>query len=297
MLKAKFPLANSREFGTFTQNLKTKGNMDKDLNVVEYSIRVTSFRKLLREVCRKKGLEYPSDEKVAEWIENNGMDNVDEFIKDYEEKKGIFREPINDFIDEVNKIYWRNKPTEAEIKEFFEKNGNNVDLFCQQRTIAEMDTLERDVLIETLKLPTYMLVELWNTFIEESVKYGEDSYIYDLGLKEDIEFINKEFPNDIKGELTRLRNSFTLHGKTLRYFQWYNLNDNELHVKENIKGIIVAYWSEIFERIMGYAYCYFVLKHGEETKDYFDEVVWPICRKHLGYSFNESNGEVKYIGK
>jgi hypothetical protein len=96
--------------------------MEKKLNAVEFAIKVTSFRKLVRDICRKKALEYPSDEKIAEWIEQGyGMENIDDFIKDYTEKEGIFREPITDFINEVNKISWFKKPTEDEIKEFFEK--------------------------------------------------------------------------------------------------------------------------------------------------------------------------------
>ena len=68
--------------------------MEKKLNAVEYAIKVTSFRKLVRDICRKNGLEYPSDNKIAEWIEQGyGMENIDDFIKDYTEKQGIFREP------------------------------------------------------------------------------------------------------------------------------------------------------------------------------------------------------------
>ena len=270
--------------------------MEKKLNAVEYAIKVTSFRKLVRDICRKKGLEYPSDEKIAEWIEQGyGMENVDDFFKDYTEKEGIFREPIMDFINEVNKITWFKKPTEDEIKAFFEKNGNNISLFCQQRTITELRPFERDLLMETLKLPAFMLVNLWNLFIEESAKYGEDSYIYNLSKKKDVNYINENFPKEIKAKLTRMQNDFKLHGKLLRFFQWHSLNDEELHAKEGIKGIIVAYWSDIFDRIMGYPYCYEVLRDEDITINYFEEYVWPICRKHLGYSFDERNGEVKYI--
>ena len=167
-----------------------------NLNAVEFAIKVTSFRKMVRQICAKKGLEYPSDEKIAEWIDQKYGFNVDDFIKDYTEKEGIFREPITDFINEVNKIGWLKKPTEDEIKEFFEKNGNNIGLFCQQRTIAALNPLERDLLLATLKLADFQLVKLWNLFVEESGLYGADSYIYDLRDKADVDFINKNFPND-----------------------------------------------------------------------------------------------------
>ena len=266
-----------------------------NLNAVEFAIKVTSFRKMVRQICAKKGLEYPSDEKIAEWIDQKYGFNVDDFIKDYTEKEGIFREPITDFINEVNKISWFKKPTEDEIKEFFSKNGNNIGLFCQQRTIAELRPFERDLLLATLKLADFQLVKLWNLFVEESGLYGEDSYIYDLRDKADIDFINKNFPNDIKAEITRINTDFNLHGKTLRFIQWHNLNDGELYAKEDIKGIIVAYWSEIFDRIMGYAFCYQYIRTDELNYEYLEDLVWPICRKHLGYSFDERNGEVKYI--
>ena len=270
--------------------------MEKKLNAVEYAIKVTSFRKLVRDICRKNGLEYPSDEKIAEWIEQGyGMENVDDFFKDYTEKEGIFREPIMDFINEVNSIQWSKKPTEDEIKEFFEKNGNNIDLFCQQRTIAALNPLERDLLLATLKLADFQLVKLWNLFVEESGLYGADSYIYDLRDKADVDLINKNFPNDIKAEITRINTDFNLHGKTLRFIQWYNLNDGKLYAKEDIKGIIVAYWSEIFDRIIGYPFYYQYLRTDELDYEYLEDLVWPICRKYLGYSFDERNGEVKYI--
>jgi len=275
--------------------------MEKKLNAVEYAIKVTSFRKLVRDICRKKGLEYPSDEKIAEWIEQGyGMENVDDFIEDYTEKEGIFREPITDFINEVNSIQWSKKPTEDEIKEFFEKNGNNIDLFCQQRTIASYEPLERDTLMATLKLTDDKLVKLWNEFIEESSMYGEDSYIYDLRNNKDVEFINKNFPNNIKAEITRINTDFNLHGKTLRFIQWHNLNDGKLYAKEDIKGIIVAYWSDIFERIVLYpsAYMFNVEIHCKgDGSTYFDDVFFPIIAKEVGYIIDGDKGTITKIEK
>lgn len=275
--------------------------MEKKLNAVEYAIKVTSFRKLVRDICRKKGLEYPSDEKIAEWIEQGyGMENVDDFIEDYTEKEGIFREPIMDFINEVNSIQWSKKPTEDEIKEFFEKNGNNIDLFCQQRTIASYGPLERDTLMATLKLTDDKLVKLWNEFIEESSMYGEDSYIYDLRNNKDVEFINKNFPNNIKAEITRINTDFNLHGKTLRFIQWHNLNDGKLYAKEDIKGIIVAYWSDIFERIVLYpsAYIFNVEIHCKgDGSTYFDDVFFPIIAKEVGYIIDGDKGTITKIEK
>ena len=96
-------------------------NFENNMNIIERANKVLTFRKYIREECRKKGLEYPSDDKVAEWVDQCYGWNVEDFMKDYTEKEGIFREPITDFINEVNKISWFKKPTEDEIKEFFEK--------------------------------------------------------------------------------------------------------------------------------------------------------------------------------
>lgn len=277
-------------------------NFENNMNIIERANKVLTFRKYIREECRKKGLEYPSDDKVAEWVDQCYGWSVEDFIKDYTEKEGIFREPIADFINEVNKISWFKKPTEDEIKEFFEKNGNNIGLFCQQRTIAELKPLERNTLLATLKMSDMALVALWNKFIEESAKYGADSYIYALCDKADSDFINKYFPNDIKAEITRINTDFNLHGKTLRFIQWHNLNDGKLYAKEDIKGIIVAYWSEIFERIMGFPCLYDKLEgngngNGGWEVFYFEEVFWPVCLKALGYKFDERDGSVTYKEK
>lgn len=275
--------------------------MEKKLNAVEYAIKVTSFRKLVRDICRKKGLEYPSDKKIAEWIEQGyGMENIDDFIKDYTEKEGIFRTPLADFMDKVNEITWSKKPTEDEIKAFVAANGYDFGKFIKERTIASYEPLERDTLMATLKLTDDKLVKLWNEFIKESALYGEDSYIYDLRDKTDVDFINKNFPNGIKAEITRINTDFNLHGKTLRFIQWYNLNGGKVYAKEDIKGIILAYWSDIFERIMLYpsAYNFNVEIYCEgDGSTYFDDVFFPIIAKGVGYIIDGDKGNITKIEK
>jgi hypothetical protein len=267
-------------------------NFENNMNIIERANKVLTFRKYIREECRKRKLEYPSDDKVAEWVDQCYGWSVEDFIKDYTEKEGIFREPIADFIKEVNKISWANKPTEEEIKAFFDAHGNNISLFCQERTISGMRPLERATLFATLKLSDSELVQLWNKFIEESVKYGEDSYIYDLQRKEDVDFINKFFPNAKKAEITRIVRNAELKGKNVRYFQWYNLNNNEIGVKDDIKGIIVAFWGEIFERILAFPLCYNDLDC--KTSHYFESIFFPCMCEEIGYTFDEKDGSVKY---
>ena len=76
----------------------------------------------------------------------------------------------------------------------------------------------------------------------------------------------------------------------MRFIQWHNLNDGKVYAKEDIKGIILAYWSDIFERIMLYPTLY-------NTKGYFEDIIWPILVKELGYTMNYNSGEVKRINK
>ena len=65
--------------------------------------------------------------------------------------------------------------------------------------------------------------------------------------------------------------------------------------KEDIKGIILAYWSDIFERIMLYPSLYNTLYLSK--KEYFEDIIWPIFVKELGYTMNYNSGEVKRISK
>lgn len=66
-------------------------NRELNGNVIEQAIKVTTFRKNIREACRKEGLDYPSDEKIAEWIEQGYLFKVEDFMADYKGHEGIFR--------------------------------------------------------------------------------------------------------------------------------------------------------------------------------------------------------------
>jgi hypothetical protein len=264
-----------------------------ELNIIERANKILTFRKYIREECRKKGLEYPSDEKIAEWINQEYGFNLEDFMKDYTEHQGIFRDPFNDFKAEVDKIGFDNKkPTEAEMREFFDENGNDIKGFIRKLNIEAYQGLVKETLVATLNLADMTLVGLWNAFIEESAKYGEDSYIYDICNQNDLNFINANFPKDKIAEVTRIVRNGKLHGKKVRFFQWFNLNDNQIHVIEDIKDTIIAYWDEIFERIMIYPNLYEI---GEF--DYFTTIFWGVCMKHLGYAYDEHSNELKTIQK
>ena len=108
----------------------------------------------------------------------------------------------------------------------------------------------------------------------------------------DTAFIIGNFPKNKIAELTRIVRNEELHNKKVRFFQWYNLNDDTIHIKYDIKGIIVAYWSEIFERIMIFPNLY---ELGEF--DYFTKIFWGECMKHLGYKYDQTFDKLNTIEK
>ena len=274
--------------------------MEKKLNAVEYAVKVTSFRNMIRGVCRKKGLEYPADDKIAEYIEQGYGFDLDAFMADYTQKEGIFRDPIADFVKKVKDLNWADTPSEDMIRQYAANHKCDIEEFvCWYNIESITNPMEKATLIETLKLSDRLLVSLWNEFIQESAKYGEDSYIYDLKNDTDRNFINVNFPKDVKAELTRLINEYNIHGKELRYFQWFSNTlgkttpKDDLNVKENIKAIIVAYWSEIFERILLFPDLYLTLEDDTIYYDYFEKNFFPSFLKGNGWELNYNDCTAK----
>lgn len=248
------------------------------LNIIERANKILTFRKYIREECRKKGLDYPSDEKLAEYINNENNYNVDTFMDMYINKKGIFKNPMDDFKAELALIQWgEHKPTDEEIAAYVAENGYNVNGFVTHHVINTYKGFEKATLLRALALDDAELVKLWNKFIEEGALYGQDSYIYDLENDKDRIFLTNNMPKDLRAELTRKINNAKLHGNEVRFVQWFDLNDNSVRIKTDIKGIIVAYWSEIFERMMGYPMCY---------GDFFENIFWTECVGALGYNMD-----------
>lgn len=265
-----------------------------DLNLVEKANKVITFRKYIREECRKKGVEYPSDAKISEYINKKYGMNVDDFMKDYTEHEGIFRDPFEDFKAEIiNKYEWGdNKPTDEEMRDFLVSSGYDINGFIRQHSINSHAPLEKEVLVSTIeKLDPHQLVKLWNKFVEESAMYGADSYIYDLNNTEDLKLLRKSMTPSMWASVMALKS---------RYIQWFDLNDGKIQKidEEDISGVIIAYWSDIFPRLMVWSECY--EKIGEDTEDevfYFDYIVRPIFCKYLGYNYNRLKGTIELIKK
>lgn len=272
--------------------------VEKEKDVIGFAHKVISFRMNVIKACKARGIEPPTDEQISEYINGYGM-NLNDFMADYTEHEGIFRclqTPFEQFSKAVAEISWGIAPTKEEIKAFFEKYGNDVPLFCQRRTIKEMHPIERKAYLKTIeKLSEEKLVELWNTFIKESALYGEDSYIYDLANEEDSEYLRKYMDG---AQLKSISNMVTQNDT--RFIQWFNLNDGSICEKSNIKGVIVAYWREIFERIMLYpsAYNFDVEIYCKgDASTYFDDVFFPIIAKEVGYIVNGDKGTIEKVEK
>jgi hypothetical protein len=272
--------------------------VEKEKDVIGFAHKVISFRMNIIKACKAKGIEPPTDEQISEYINGYGINLID-FMADYTEHEGIFRNlqtPFEQFSKAVAEISWGVAPTKEEIKAFFEKYGNNIELFRNQRIIKEMHPIERKAYLKTIeKLSEEKLVELWNTFIKESALYGEDSYIYDLTNEEDSEYLRKYMCG---AQIKTITDMITQNNT--RFIQWFNLNDGSICEKSNIKGVIVAYWSEIFERIMLYpsAYNFDVEIYCKgDASTYFDDVFFPIIAKEVGYIVNGDKGTIEKVEK
>lgn len=267
--------------------------VEKEKDLIGFAHKVISFRMNVIKACKAKGIDVPTDEQISAYINDYGL-HLDDFMADYTEHEGMFRclrTPLEDFKAEVNSIQWGNKPTEDEIVVFFNQHGNDIDLFCNQRTIKGMKPLERKIYLKTIEvLPTEGLAALWNLFIEESAHYGEDSYIYDLENKEDMKFLRERMEDC---EFQTIKNMIE---QKVRYVQWFALNNKAIQGRtdENIKRIITAFWGEIFERIMLFPTCYQRLMGNQWGIEYFDEIVWPIITKEVGIEICTETNEIKY---
>jgi hypothetical protein len=138
----------------------------------------------------------------------------------------------------------------------------------------------KEVLLKTLEFDDKTLVYLWNLFIKESGLYGEDSYIYDLENEEDEDYILKVWPAKVKAELTRITRGAELKGDKIRFIQWFALTgDDTIYVKKDIAAIIIAYWGEIFERIIEFPTIYNRVNVGQSnTTPYFTDIVWEVIK-------------------
>ena len=263
--------------------------VEKEKDLIGFAHKVISFRMNAIKACKAKGIDAPTDEQISDYINNYGL-HFEDFMADFTEHEGIFRclrTPLEEFKGEIKKISWGTPPTEEEILAFFNKNGNNIGLFCNQHAISKMKPLERKIYLKTIEvLPTEGLVALWNLFIEESAHYGEDSYIYDLKNPEDVKFLRSRMENL---EIQTIGNMIE---ERVRYVQWFALTDKSIQGRtdDNIQRIITAYWSEIFARIMIFPSCYQRLMGIE----YFDEIVWPIITKEVGIEICTETNEMKY---
>ena len=257
--------------------------MTKEKNVIEYAHKVLSFRMNVAKACKAKNIEVPSDEKIGEYISLYGF-NLNDFMSDYMEKEGIFRDPINDFIKNIKAMELDNPPSEEEIRKYAEKHDLDIAKFVKYHNIQNFKGVIKEVLLKTLELDDKTLVRLWNLFIRESGLYGENSYIYDLKDEEDVDFILQNWPAKMKAELTRMTRGAELKGDKIRFIQWFADTTENIYVKKDIAAIIIAYWGEIFQRIIEFPTIYnevnVKLSH---ATPYFTDIVWEVIKNNVNF--------------
>ena len=274
--------------------------VEKEKDLIGFANKVINFRMNVIKTCKEKGIMPPTDEQISDYINGYGL-HFEDFMADFIEHEGMFRclrTPLEEFKDKIKEISWGTPPTEEEILAFFNKNGNNIGLFCKQKTMKKMKSLVRETYFKTIEqLSSERLVKLWNTFIDESGLYGSDSYIYDLANEKDSEYLSKHMDG---AQLKTISNMVTQNGT--RFIQWFNLNDNSINEKnkDNIESAVTAYWEEIFERIMLYPSCYnfgVELYCEGDASAYFDDVFFPVIARKVGYIVDGSKGTIKKIEK
>lgn len=261
--------------------------VEKEKDLISFAHKVITFATNIIECCKINRIDAPSHEQISAYINDYGF-HFEDFMTDYIEHEGMFRRlmtPLEKFKKKLDEITFSTKPTDEEIAAFFKVHGDNVSLFCEKMIIKNMNPIERKTLLATIdRLSEDRLVKLWNTFIEESGIYGGDSIIFDLLDKDDCETLGKHMNG------SQVNVIHDMKGNGTRFVQWFFLNDFSIVEKKNIKGIIIAYWREIFERIMLYPSAY-------TQGTYFDEVFFRVLAKEVGYVIDGDKGTITEIEK
>ena len=265
---------------------------EKEKDLIAFANNVIAFKTSVIDACKEKGIDEPTDEQISSYINDYGL-HFEDFMADYIEHEGMFRclkTPLEAFKEKINSInFGADKPTDDEIASFFDANGDDINKFCQGWTIKVMPSMERKLYLKTIEaLSEENLVTLWNTFIEESGHYGEDSKIYDLCDDADCEFLANNMSNE---DLLKVCDLVTK--ENVRFIQWAFLNDNSIKAAD-VSGIITTFWSEIFERIMLYPSCY-AFAIDNDGSLYFDDVFFKAIAKEIGYIVDGSNGTIKRV--
>ena len=256
------------------------------MNLIEKAQKVITFRMSIAKECKKRGIAMPSDEKIAEYINSKGEMNVAKFMSDYVGKTGVFHEPITDFWNEINKFAWAdgNKPTKQEVEEWTSKNGYDVSCFLREHTINSYEGFYRKTIEKVITLDDKVLIDLWNYFIEESAWYGEDSYIFDLADENDSKWLTENLDDEDIIYICRL---VTENKGNVRFIQVLAKDckiEDAIHVIHDAKGLIVAYWSDIVNRIMSFADLYY-----ENCNEVMMQVFQPIIRDMCKVPYKENN--------
>lgn len=253
--------------------------IEKENDLIAFSHKVISFRMNVIKACKAKGIEVPTDKQFTDYIYAYGL-NFEDFMADYTEHEGMFRcliTPFEEFNEKLSHIDFKEAPTNEEIKNFFDTYGNNVGLFCRQHAISQMKPLIRKTYLKTIeKLSSEHLVKLWNTFIDGSDFDGRRSLVYDLTNEEECDYLCKNMDESI------LMSIHTMILKNNTQFIQVICGEVIEKSSDDIVNMVTTCWSNIFEHIMLYPYCYDfdveVYRDGY-TSTYFSDVFFPVVAK------------------
>ena len=169
---------------------------------------------------------------------------------------------------------------EIVINNFFIQNNIVNCSESEKKEEKKNDVFVNRALEETLKLPSHVLRNIWNTFIDESSLYGEDSYVYDSEDYDDLEDLHENIMSEM--EFNRIFKAV----KIKRYFQyvWTSQNHNTINIVDP-KDLITRYWGDVITSIINFPYCYKVFYPASDKKNpffYYEEVVVPIVCERIG---------------
>lgn len=160
------------------------------MNLVEKANKVMTFRKGIRAKCQKIGIEYPSDDRISEYI-NNGLGlDVDKFMEEYTRKQ----DPMADFVKAARELMpMCDAECTTEIAtEFVSRNGYNVKAFVTEVARNRFKGVRRATLDEFLELGWEIIANFVRKVLETFNDELENrTFIYDIKNDEDMASFQK----------------------------------------------------------------------------------------------------------
>ncbi len=158
--------------------------------------------------------------------------------------------------------------------------NNDISKVRVDDIVKEYSGIEHKTLRKVMQdLDDFGCFTLWNDFLDESAKYGDDNYAFDLQDTTDIVILTE---NGTIENNQALKEMIDIYGRMV-YFP----NGKVKTFKG--KEMIATYWGDIFERVLLYPFAYTDSAKYSLT----DDVFIPCMAEMLGYEIDEKNCEVR----